>query len=135
MVVITPVQINRTGYKDAKKKKEGEKKHDVTSINQHSDFFRDMDFIISIFSDEIMKRAGDLLIETQKVRVGSSASVPSARVRIDENSRYVGASAAQIDARIQNMIDRKIASPVTKWKETVIDSVDDSLGLDPEMVN
>jgi hypothetical protein len=133
LVVITPVQINRTGYKEAKKKKEGEKKHDMTSINQHSDFFRDMDFIVSIFSDEIMKRAGDLLVETQKVRNG--AYPPSARVRIDENSRYVGASAAQIDARIQSMIDRKTLSDVTKWKETIIDSVDDSLGLDsdPEM--
>jgi hypothetical protein len=92
-----------------------------------------MDFIVSIFSDEIMKRAGDLLVETQKVRNG--AYPPSARVRIDENSRYVGASAAQIDARIQSMIDRKTLSDVTKWKETIIDSVDDSLGLDsdPEM--
>jgi hypothetical protein len=131
LIVASPVQINRTGYKDAKKKKEGEKKHDVTSINQHSDFFRDMDFIISIFSDEIMKRAGDLLIETQKVRDG--VYPPSARVRIDENSRYVGASAAQIDARIQNTIERKTASPTATWKETVIDSIDDSLGLDPEM--
>jgi DnaB-like helicase C terminal domain len=127
IVLITPIQINRSGYQSAKKKKEGEKKHDLTSVNQHSEFYQDMDFIISLFRDE--KYEGDLLMEIQKVR--GAQFPPNAKLRIDEYSRKVTTdSDAVTDKHWADFLNGKVQSPVSVYmRDTVIDSVFDTLDI------
>jgi replicative DNA helicase len=131
MVFITPIQINRSGYTQSKKKKEGEKKHDLTSVNQHSEFYQDMDFIISIFRDDVMKQGDMLLMETQKVR--GAAFPPNAALAIDSLSRCVcpPSEATVGDAHFQDYLSGKVQSPVSKYmKEEVIEqNVFDSLDI------
>jgi hypothetical protein len=122
IVFMTPIQINRTGYSQAKKKKDGEKKHDLTGVSQHSEFYQDMDFIISIFRDDVMKLGDTLLMETQKVR--GAAFPPSAALAIDNLSRTVCLPDDAIlgDAHFQSYLSGKAQSPVSKYmKENIIE--------------
>lgn len=127
IVLITPIQINRSGYQSAKKKKDGEKKHDLTSVSQHSEFYQDMDFIISLYRDE--KYEGDLLIETQKVRGGKFP--PNAKLRVDEYSRKVTTdSDAVTDKHWVDFLNGKVQSPVSKYvRETFIDEIFSTLDV------
>jgi hypothetical protein len=131
IMFITPIQINRSGYQQAKKKKEGEKKHDLTSVQQHSEFYQDMDFIISIFRDDVMKMGDTVLVEIQKVR--GAAFPPSAMLAIDSLSRTVcpPGDAVVGDAHFQDYLSGKVQSPVSKYmKEQVIEqSVFDALDI------
>jgi hypothetical protein len=131
LVFITPIQINRSGYSQAKKKKDGEKKHDLTSVQQHSEFYQDMDFILSIFRDDVMKLGDTLLMEIQKVR--GAAFPPSAALAIDTLSRTVCLPEDAIvgDKHFQDYLSGKVQSPVSKYmKEHVIEqNVFDALDI------
>lgn len=133
LVFITPIQINRSGYTQSKKKKEGEKKHDLTSVQQHSEFYQDMDFILSIFRDDTMKLGDTLLMEIQKVR--GAAFPPSAALAIDSLSRTVclPGDAVMGDKHFQDYLSGKVQSPVSKYmKEHVIEqNVFDALDIAP----
>jgi replicative DNA helicase len=127
IVLITPIQINRSGYQSAKKKKEGEKKHDLTSVSQHSEFYQDMDFIISLYRDD--KYENDLLMEIQKVRGGKFP--PNAKLRIDEYSRKVTTDAdAVTDKHWVDYLNGKVQSPVSKYmRETLTDDIFSTLDV------
>jgi hypothetical protein len=133
MVFITPIQINRSGYQASQKKKDGEKKHNLTSVQQHSEFYQDMDFIISIFRDDLMKQGDTLLMEIQKVR--GAAFPPSAILAVDAFSRTVCPPSEAVvgDRHFQDYLSGKVQSPVSKYmKEEVIQQgVFDSLDIAP----
>ena len=87
IVLISPIQINRAGYIAAKKKKEGEARHDMTSVSEYSEFYQDMDVLVSLFSNSEMRLKREILLETQKVR--KSGVRPTATLWIDPRSDMV----------------------------------------------
>ena len=117
IVLISPIQINRSGYQAARKKKEGEKKHDMTSVSQFSEFYQDMDVLISLFSDADMRLKHHLLLETQKVR--KSGARPFATLGIDPRSeKVVDRSLMGFETGTQKWIDS--GTPMSKFVETSI---------------
>jgi len=114
IVFITPMQINRSGYKAAKQKKTGEKKHDLTSVSQHSAFYEDMDLVFSLWRDPDPKYENDVLLETQKVR--GAAKPPDMVMRIDSCSRRVTTKDdAVVDEHWSQFLQGKVDSPTKKW--------------------
>ena len=68
IIFITPAQINRDGKKGSLKKKDGEKKYDMTAIAKYSELYQHADFIWSLFSDDDMKAENKWLLEVHKVK-------------------------------------------------------------------
>jgi hypothetical protein len=129
LVLITPIQINRSGYSAAKKKKEGEKKHDMTSVSQFSEFYQDMDVLISLFSDEEMRLKRHILLETQKVR--KSGVRPFATLGIDPRSeKVVDQSLMGFDTETQRWLDNKtpMRQYVKNIEQTIFDTLDVGVG-------
>lgn len=117
LVLITPIQINRSGFQAARKKKEGEKKHDMTSVSQFSEFYQDMDILVSLFSDDEMRLKRHILLETQKVR--KSGVRPTVVLGIDPRSeKVVDLSDMGMDTKTQAWIDS--GTPMSKYVETNI---------------
>jgi hypothetical protein len=126
LVLITPIQINRSGYQAAKKKKEGEKKHDMTSVSQFSEFYQDMDVLISLFSDEEMRLKRHILLETQKVR--KSGVRPCATLGIDPRSeKVVDLGLMGFDTGTQRWLDNK--TPMGQFVKNIEQSIFDSLDV------
>jgi hypothetical protein len=119
IVLISPIQINRSGYQAAKKRKEGEKKHDLTSVSQFSEFYQDMDVVISLYSDELMRLKREVLLETQKVR--KSGVRPCATLGIDPRSeKVVDLSLMGFDTETQRRLDGK--TPMRQYVEKTIEA-------------
>jgi hypothetical protein len=117
LIFITPIQINRSGYTAAKKKKEGEKKHDMTSVGNFSEFYWDMDVLISLYSDEQMRLKRQVLLETQKVR--KSGVRPCATLGIDPRSeKVVDLNDMGFDTETQKWVDS--GSPMSQFVEKTI---------------
>jgi len=124
IVLVTPIQINRSGFTAAKKKKEGERKHDVTSVGNFSEFYWDMDVLISLYSDDAMRLKRQVLVEVQKVR--KSSARPSATLYIDPRSeKVVDLGDMGFDTDTQKWLDA--GSPMSKFVEKTI-SVGDVQG-------
>lgn len=130
LIIISPIQINRSGYQAAKKKKEGEKKHDMTSVSQFSEFYQDMDVLISLFSDADMRLKHHILLETQKVR--KSGVRPCATLGIDPRSeKVVDCGLVGFDTETQRWLDNK--TPMREYiekniEQSIFDSLDVGVG-------
>jgi hypothetical protein len=101
IVFITPAQINREGKKASEKKKEGEKKYDLTAISTYSEMYHDADFVWSLFSDDDMKEQNKWLLEVHKVRHYPPQWYPIAVLIKDQTTGHVretvGISAGYLD--------------------------------------
>jgi KaiC/GvpD/RAD55 family RecA-like ATPase len=87
LVLISPMQVNRQGHKQAKAAEEGEMRYDINAIANFSEYQHDMDYIFSVFSDENMKADFQLVMETIKCRKGRKP--PMTVLKINPNSGYV----------------------------------------------
>ncbi len=87
LVLISPMQVNRQGHKQANAAEEGEMRYDINAIANFSEYQHDMDYIFSVFSDENMKADFQLVMETVKRRKGTRP--PTVTLKIDPNSGYV----------------------------------------------
>ena len=87
LVLISPMQVNRQGHKQANAAEQGEMRYDINAIANFSEYQHDMDYIFSVFSDEQMKRDFEVAMETIKCRKGRKP--PMAILKIDPNSGYV----------------------------------------------
>lgn len=126
IVLITPIQINRSGYQAAKKKKEGEKRHDMTSVSQFSEFYHDMDVLISLFSDEEMRLKRHILLETQKVR--KSGARPFATLGIDPRSeKVVDLNLMGFDTETQRWLNHK--TPMKQFVKNIEQSIFETLDV------
>ena len=124
LVLISPIQINRSGFQAARKKKEGEKKHDLTSVNQFSEFYQDMDVLVSLYSDEQMRLKRHLLLETQKVR--KSGVRPCATLGIDARSeKVVDLINMGFDTRTQGWLDQ--GTPMSQYVEKTISFTENTI--------
>lgn len=65
LLVVTPIQTNREGKKEAE---EGNGEYELTAIRQHTVYERDMDIILTLFTNDHMKRVNQMNIKTVKIR-------------------------------------------------------------------
>lgn len=87
LVLISPMQVNRQGHKQANAAEEGEMRYDINAISNYSEYQHDMDYIFSVYSDEQMKADFQLVMETVKRRKGTRP--PATILKIDPSSGYV----------------------------------------------
>jgi hypothetical protein len=100
LVLISPMQVNRQGHKQASAAEEGTIRYDINAIANFSEYQHDMDYIFSVFSDENMKADFQLVMETIKCRKGRKP--PMTMLKINPNSgfvcRFAGPQARKDDA-------------------------------------
>jgi hypothetical protein len=66
--VVTPLQVNREGKKQAEKKDKTDEIYNLTHISKHSSAYQEADIILAVYSDPEMKQRGEMKIETKKLR-------------------------------------------------------------------
>jgi hypothetical protein len=67
-VVVTPLQVNREGKKQAEKKDKTDEIYNLTHVSKHSSAYQEADIILAVYSDPEMKQRGEMKIETKKLR-------------------------------------------------------------------
>jgi hypothetical protein len=87
LVLISPMQVNRQGHKQANAAEDGAIRYDLNAISNYSEYQHDMDCIFSVYSNEDMKADFELVMQTIKTRKGRKP--PAAILKIDPNSGYV----------------------------------------------
>jgi hypothetical protein len=87
LVLISPMQVNRQGHKQANAAEEGAVRYDLNAISNYSEYQHDMDCIFSVYSNEDMKADFQLIMENHKFRKGRKP--PATVLKIDPNSGYV----------------------------------------------
>jgi hypothetical protein len=116
IIFITPAQINRDGKKGSLKKKDGEKKYDMTAIAKYSELYQHADFIWSLFSDDDMKAENKWLLEVHKVKGYPPPWYPVAVLSKDTTTDHVRETVGTSGGYVER-------SPLHHWNDDK--SVDD----------
>jgi len=70
VVVVTPLQSNREGKKQAENKEKIDRIYNMTHVAKHSRAYQNMDLLLAVYSTPEMKQVGEIKIEILKVRDG-----------------------------------------------------------------